>query len=157
MKVWAIHQLPSTQQIRSKCTFREWIIKRASLWLWLCKLFSRVWLFVTPWTVALQALLSMEFSRQEYWSGLTFPSQQDLPNPGIKFRSPDLQTDLSHWLLIWATGKPTTVQSFPKTETIKSNGIHISRVFAVFAKVLHKCSTNLHFYQKLTFDLKYNG
>ena len=46
--------------------------------------FSRVWLFVTPWTVALQAPLSMEFSRREYWSGLPFPSPGDLPDPGIK-------------------------------------------------------------------------
>ena len=45
---------------------------------------SLVRLFVTPWTVAHQALLSMEFSRQEYWSGLSFPSLGDLPNPGIE-------------------------------------------------------------------------
>ena len=38
----------------------------------------------TPWTVACQAPLSMEFSRQEYWSGLPFPSSGDLPDPGIK-------------------------------------------------------------------------
>ena len=43
-----------------------------------------VWLFVTPWTTSRQALLSMGFSRQEYWSGLPFPSPGDLPNPGIK-------------------------------------------------------------------------
>ena len=48
---------------------------------------SHVWLFVTPWTVARQALLSMEFSRQEYWSGLPFPSPEDLLNPGIKAAS----------------------------------------------------------------------
>ena len=41
-------------------------------------------LFVTPWTAACQAPLSMEFSRQAYWSGLPFPSPGDLPNPGIK-------------------------------------------------------------------------
>ena len=41
-----------------------------------------VWLFATPWTVAHQTLLSMEFSRQEYWSGLPFPTPGDLPNPG---------------------------------------------------------------------------
>ena len=41
----------------------------------------------TPWTVALQAPLSMGFSRQEYWSGLPFPSPGDLPNPGIKPKS----------------------------------------------------------------------
>ena len=40
--------------------------------------------FVTPWTVAHQAPLSMKFSRQEYWSGLPFPSLGDLPNPGVE-------------------------------------------------------------------------
>ena len=47
----------------------------------------------TPWTVACQAPLSMRFSRQEYWSGLPFPSPGDLPDPGIKPRSPALQAD----------------------------------------------------------------
>ena len=46
--------------------------------------FSRIRLFVTPWTVAHQAPLSMGCSRQKYWSGLPFPSPGDLPNPGIK-------------------------------------------------------------------------
>ena len=46
-----------------------------------------------PWTVVHQAPLSMGFSRQEYWSGLPFPSPGDLPNLGIKPRSPTLQTD----------------------------------------------------------------
>ena len=45
---------------------------------------SCVQLFATPWTVAHQAPLFMGFSRQEYWSGLSFPSPWDLPNPGIK-------------------------------------------------------------------------
>ena len=45
--------------------------------------FSRVQFFVTPWSVAHQAPLSMGFCRQEYWSGLPFPSPGDLPNPGI--------------------------------------------------------------------------
>ena len=57
------------------------------------KSLSRVWLFATPWTVAYQALQSMGFSRQEYWSGLPFPSPGDLPNPGIEPWSPALQTD----------------------------------------------------------------
>ena len=48
---------------------------------------------VTPCTVACQAPLSMRFSRQEYWSGLPFPSPGDLPNPGIEPRSPALQAD----------------------------------------------------------------
>ena len=46
-----------------------------------------------PWTAACQAPLSIGFSRQEYWSGLPFPSPGDLPNPGIKARSPALQAD----------------------------------------------------------------
>ena len=57
------------------------------------KLLSHVRLFAIPWTVAYQAPSSMEFSRQEYWSGLPFPSPGDLPDPGIKFRSPVLQAD----------------------------------------------------------------
>ena len=55
--------------------------------------FSCVQLFVTPWTVAHQAPLSMGFSRQEYWSGLPFPSPGNLPDPGIKPGSPALQAD----------------------------------------------------------------
>ena len=57
------------------------------------KLLSHVWLFLTPMTVAYQAPLSMGFSRQKYWSGLPFSSPGDLPNPGIKSRSPTLQAD----------------------------------------------------------------
>ena len=54
------------------------------------KSFSRVRLFATSWTVAYQVPPSMGFSRQEYWSGLPFPSLGDLPNPGIEPRSPTL-------------------------------------------------------------------
>ena len=57
------------------------------------KFLSRVQLFATPWTVAHQAPLSMGFSRQEYWSGLPFPSPGDLPDPGIEPRSPALEAD----------------------------------------------------------------
>ena len=52
------------------------------------KALSSIPLFATPWTAACQAPLSMEFSRQEYWSGLPFPSSGNLPNPGIKHTSP---------------------------------------------------------------------
>ena len=51
---------------------------------------SHVQLFATPWTVAHQAPLAMEFLRQEYWNGLSFPPPGDLPNPGIKLESPAL-------------------------------------------------------------------
>ena len=54
------------------------------------KLLSRVQLFAIPLTIAYQAPPSVEFSRQQYWSGLPFPSPGDLPNPGIEPRSPAL-------------------------------------------------------------------
>ena len=57
------------------------------------KSLSCVGLFVTTWTVAYQVPPSMGFSRQEYWSGLPFPSPGDLPEPGIKPGSPALQAD----------------------------------------------------------------
>ena len=57
------------------------------------KSLSRVRLFVTPRTVAYQAPLSMEFSRQEYWGGLPFPSLGHLSDPGIEPVSPALQAD----------------------------------------------------------------
>ena len=70
----------------------EFMLKIKLFWhlkwqlLLLCR-FSRVWLFVTLWTVACQAPLSMEFSRQDYWSRLPFPTPGDLPNPGIEHTS----------------------------------------------------------------------
>ena len=72
------------------------------------KSLSRVRLFGTPWTVAYQAPLSMGFSRQEYWSGLPFPSPGDLPNPGIKPGSPALQADA---LTSEPPGKPLSAGS----------------------------------------------
>ena len=57
---------------------------------------SGVQCFATPWTVAPQAPLSMEFPRQEEWSGLPFLSLGDLPNPGIKHTSHALQADSLH-------------------------------------------------------------
>ena len=64
-----------------------------------CVNFLVVFDSVTPRTIARQAPLSMEFSRQEYWSGLPLPPPEDLPDPGIKPGSPALQADsltLSH-------------------------------------------------------------
>ena len=60
---------------------------------------------MTPWTVGCQATLSMEFSGQEYWSGLPLPSPGDLPNPGIEPRLPALQADALTSVLL---GKPDT-------------------------------------------------
>ena len=50
---------------------------------------SHVQLFVTLWTVACQAFLSMGFPRQDYWNGLPFPSPGDLPDPGMELESPE--------------------------------------------------------------------
>ena len=75
------------------------------------KLLSCVRLFVTPWTVAHQAPLSMGFSRQEYWSGLPFPSPGDLPNPGIEPRSLALQANT-------LTSEPPGRVTCPKTSAV---------------------------------------
>ena len=65
------------------------------------KLLTGVQLLVTPWTVAHQAPPSMEFSRQEYWSRLPFPSPGDLPDPGIEPGYPTLQADALQSEIIW--------------------------------------------------------
>ena len=101
------------------------------MWKWKCQWLSWVWPFATPWTVDLQTLLSMLFSRQESWSGLPFPPSTDLPNPGIKPGCPVLQEDsLSSepprkphggwlflaWSLPWVSRKNRTVtQGSPST------------------------------------------
>ena len=79
------------------------------------KLLSRVRLFVTPWTVAHQAPPSMGFSRQEYWSGLPFPSPGDLPDPGIEPGSPALQADA---LTSEPAGKPIILRD--RNNTVKA-------------------------------------
>ena len=71
------------------------------------KSLSGVQLFATPWTVVHQAPPSMEFSRQEYWSGLPFPSPGDLPNLGIEAESPTLQADALPIVLLKTLKKKT--------------------------------------------------
>ena len=106
---WRDEQKSQVSEWRSSCVAAEvpWIQGRVDHWILIVpfassfyqgqvpdlivipvpvkvKLLSRVRLFVTPWTVAYQAPPSMGFSRQEYWSGLPFPSPGELPNPGIE-------------------------------------------------------------------------
>ena len=69
-------QMPSVKKICGG--FKRFVVE----------LLSYVRLFATPWTMAHQALLSIGFSRQEYWSGLSFPSPGHLPDPGIEPTSP---------------------------------------------------------------------
>ena len=74
------------------------------------KSLSRVRLFATPGTIVYQAPQPMEFSRQEYWNELPFPSPGDLPDPGIKPQSPVLQADT---LPSEPPGKPITHRGIP--------------------------------------------
>ena len=66
---------------------------------------SHVWLFVTPWTVACHAPLSMESSREEHWSGLPFPSPGDLPDPEMEPASPALAADFFNHCATWEAQK----------------------------------------------------
>ena len=77
-----VQQMPRAYSSCLTETVSEWV-----------KSLSHVQLFATPWTVAYQAPPSMGFSRQEYWSGLPFPSPEDPPDPGIESRSPAFQAD----------------------------------------------------------------
>ena len=70
------------------------------------QLLSRVRLFTTPLTVALQAPLSVKFSRQEYWSGLPFPPPGDLPDPGIEPESPVFPVLADGFFTTEPPGKP---------------------------------------------------
>ena len=80
------------------------------------KSLSRVRLFVTPWTVAYHSPQSMELSRQEYWSGLPFPSPGDLPHPGIEPGSPAFQADA-------LTSVPLLGSYLKKTKTLTKKDI----------------------------------
>ena len=72
-------------------------------WMACCLVLSHIQLSVTPWAVAQQAPLSMGISRQEYWSGLSFPSPRDLSNPGIAHASPSSILHCRQILYHWAT------------------------------------------------------
>ena len=71
-------------------------------WKWSCSVVSDS---VTPWAVAYHSPPSMEFSRQEYWNGLPFPSPGDLPNPGVKPRSPASGRCFTIWASREARGR----------------------------------------------------
>ena len=96
------------------------------------QLLSRVWLSVTPWTVACQAPLSMGFSRQEYWSGLPFPLPGDLPNPGIKSTSLESPALVGGFFTTEPPGKP-----FPLTLT--SNVPFSPVLLCSYRFTLHPC------------------
>ena len=80
---------------------------------------SCIRLFATPWITAHQVALSMGFPRQEYWSGLSFPSPEDLPNPRIELRSPAL----AHKFL---TTEPPGKQKYYFINCFKKSSKHCS-------------------------------
>ena len=86
-------------------SLRELHITSILLLYYVCVL-SHVWLFATPWTVAHQALLSMEFSRQAEWRGLSFPSPGDHPHPGIEPTSLASPALAGRFFSIAPPGKP---------------------------------------------------
>ena len=98
LKPCSEHRIPHTEDAQnifvSAKNFGQWFLKGINYVFWRfwseVKSLSRVRLFATPWAAAYQAPLSMGFSRQEYWSGVPFPSPGDLPNPGIEPGSPAL-------------------------------------------------------------------
>ena len=84
VKIWVFYNT------KSHIYFNMFAMMR---WKWKRQSLSGVQLFATPRTVARQAPLSMEFSRQEYWSGFPFPSPGNLPEPGVEPRSPALKAN----------------------------------------------------------------
>ena len=112
MKVLHFYSLASLGWLvwREKLTLKGYLSGTCGHTWYLCVLsrFSRVWLFVTPWTVARQAPLSMGFSRQDYCSGLPCPPPEDLPDPGIKPMSLTLPVLTGSSLPCTPLGKPTT-------------------------------------------------
>jgi len=99
----------------------------------------------TPWTIALQASLSMGFSRQEYWSGWPFPSLGDVPDPGIKPKSPTLQADFYH---LSHHGSPSSVNQFSSVIQLcpaLSNPMDCSMPgFPVHHQLLELAQTHVH-------------
>ena len=93
------------------------------------KLLSRVQLLAAPWTLAYQAPLSIEFSRQEHWSGLPFPSPGDLPNPGIEPGSPTLRAD---------TLPSEPPRNWPEYKPVNK---------------VYSCNLSMYFYQSLNFTV----
>ena len=80
---------------------------RAGVCIYCCLVADCVQLFLTPWTVVLQAALSMGFSRQEYWSALPFPSPGDLPDPGVESLSLAPLALAGRFFTAELTGKPS--------------------------------------------------
>ena len=113
--------LPHTDKTSTLCD-------RKGAALFVCSSLSCVRLFVTPWTVAFQAPLSLKFPRQEYWSGLPFPFLGDLPDPGIEPGSPALA---GSFFTTKPLGKSVTVHRGQKSQTVLQTHTHIKAHFSL--------------------------
>ena len=109
----------------------------------MCVLSHCVQLFATPWTIVHQAPLSMEFSRQEYWSGLSFPPPGDLPDPGIKPLSPASPALAGGFFITVSPGKPRWLFSQHRTSTVIPNIFIKSQRLRLHAMPLTFLSNNL--------------
>ena len=108
---------------------------------------SHAWLFGTPWTIARQAPLSMEFFRQEYCRGKSFPSPGDLPNPGIEFcllHCRQILYRLSHQ----GSPKSTTLKKKKKEKKffnaltlVREQAINIVITLSLFLRTTHASTT----------------
>ena len=97
-------------------------VERNDSWKYLgAGVLSRVWLFATPWTVAHQAPLSMEFSRQKYWSELPFPTPGDLPDSVIEPRSSASPVLAGRFFTTAPPGKTDGTVNFYKTLCYSTN------------------------------------
>ena len=102
---------PWLRQSLRDCSYL-WVVNHAAGWMLLLSRFSHIRLVATPWTAAHQAPPSLGFSRQEYWSGETFPSPRDIPDPGIKPRLA-LQADSLLYAVVAAAAAAKSLQSCP--------------------------------------------
>ena len=110
-------------------------------------------LFANPWTIAFQTPLSMEFSRQEYWSGLPIPSPGDLPDPGIKPTSPALA---GRFFTIWARREaPCEAWYYLKKKKKKVLIAFLFRISINSAKGILKIKMDYHRLSDLKFYLKF--
>ena len=113
---------PEQGEMRTQFSFHFMVPPHQFTW---CQSLSHVRLFATPGTVAHQASLSMEFSRQEYWSGQPFPSPGNLPDPGNEPGFPALQADS---LPSEPPGKPLVHITSYQMMTVTAKGPHRNSV-----------------------------
>ena len=124
------------RQLKLRRNFDQSIFIQLSVCVLSC--FSRVWLFVTLWTLAHQAPLSVGFSRQEYWDGLPCPSPGHLPDPGLK---PHLLS-----ILHWQTVSWPVVSYQKRIRILWSVGMLLSAYITKIYPVL--CTFNKWCFQK---------